>query len=673
MAISESSGEDARDASSPNGKSDLPQASATTEIERQANELKQANKDLFDSEQRLRLALATGKIGLWVWNSADLNNAGDWSPRLKEIFGLTLETEVTHEIFLNCVHPEDRERVNKSIMDALGGADGGAYAAEYRAIHEKDGSQHWVTAKGQAFFNSEGHAIRFVGTVMDITERKREEELAIQLNTELQRRVEERTRDLKRSEAFLNQAQKLTKTSGIWWRVTTGEIIWSEESYRLMEYDPSITPTVELIMNRVHPEDCSLVEETVARSAREGADMDFKHRLLMPDGRVKHIRVLIQNSGIPGPDFEFVGAVTDITEQYKAQAALEEAFAKLKKSEDQIQKIIDTIPTLAWSANVDGMADFYSKRWLDYTGLSAREAAGEGWTAAIHPDDLERLNAEWMKFRASERPGEVEARLRRLDGEYRWFLFRVAPLLDEGGKVLKWYGTNADIEDRKRAEQKLRQNQSYLAYAQALSHSGNAIVKVSKGTFLWSEESARIYGYDPTILEPTAEMLMARIHPEDAAMVKDVLERAMRGGVTLDFEHRLLMPDGSVKHLHAVAHTVQDEAGNEEVPPRSAVCLRWVCRSVRARTQRAWRVIIRGFRFTGWSPARQSVEFRCIPIRTVLVARRRCGFTPRAAVGFPARVARKGPSRPANWPIWLCSRMIIFRCRTRKSKALNRC
>jgi PAS domain S-box-containing protein len=138
-------------------------------------------------------------------------------------------------------------------------------------------------------------------------------------------------------------------------------------------------------------------------------------------------------------------------------------------------------------------------------------------------------------------------------------------LLDEGGKVLKWYGTNADIEDRKRAEQKLRQNQSYLAYAQALSHSGNAIVKVSKGTFLWSEESARIYGYDPTILEPTAEMLMARIHPEDAAMVKDVLERAMGGGVTLDFEHRLLMPDGSVKHLHAVAHTVKDEAGNEEV------------------------------------------------------------------------------------------------------------
>jgi len=163
------------------------------ELSQQAAHLRQVNQTLLDSEQRLRLAIETGRIGLWVWNSTDVKNVGDWSGRLKEIFGLPLDAEVTHDMFLKCVHPEDRERVDQLVMQALDGMNGGEYRAEYRTIHPRDGTEHWVTARGQAFFDGEGRAIRFIGTVMDITERKRAEESSIRLNLELEQRIAERT------------------------------------------------------------------------------------------------------------------------------------------------------------------------------------------------------------------------------------------------------------------------------------------------------------------------------------------------------------------------------------------------------------------------------------------------------------------------------------------------
>ena len=175
------------------------------ELSEQTAHLREVNQSLLDSEQRLRLAIETGRIGLWVWNSTDVTNSGDWSNQLKEIFGLPLDAEVTHDMFLKCVHQQDRERVNQLVMRALEGINEGEYRAEYRTIRPQDGSEHWVTARGQAFFDSEGKAIRFIGTVMDITERKRAEEALIRLNLELEERIAERTAAL----AQTNQALEL--------------------------------------------------------------------------------------------------------------------------------------------------------------------------------------------------------------------------------------------------------------------------------------------------------------------------------------------------------------------------------------------------------------------------------------------------------------------------------
>src|SRR6266568_2850747 len=124
----------------------------------------------------------------------------------------------------------------------------------------------------------------------------------------------------------------------------------------------------------------------------------------------------------------------------------------LRRREDYLRLTIDTIPVLAWCNRPDGWNEFLNQRWLDYTGLTIEEAQGWGWKVAIHPDDLPRLLDVWKELLASGKPGELEARLQRADGVYRWFLFRVEPLRDAQGTIVKWYGTNTDIDDRKRAE-----------------------------------------------------------------------------------------------------------------------------------------------------------------------------------------------------------------------------
>jgi PAS domain S-box-containing protein len=134
----------------------------------------------------------------------------------------------------------------------------------------------------------------------------------------------------------------------------------------------------------------------------------------------------------------------------------------MKISEDKFRVMVDTIPALVWCTLPDGSNEFHNQRWHDYTGLPEGAETGWGWKVAYHPEDLERLLNEFQSIVASGAPGEMEARLRRFDGEYRWFVIRAAPFRDETGKILYWYGSSTDIEDRKRAEEKLRQDEREL-------------------------------------------------------------------------------------------------------------------------------------------------------------------------------------------------------------------
>src|ERR1700722_5064009 len=229
---------------------------------------------------------------------------------------------------------------------------------------------------------------------------------------------------------------------------------------------------------------------------------------------------------------------------------------------EHLRLVIDTIPAFVWSASPDGSIEFLNQRGLDYTGFSLEQLRKWGWKDSniLHPDDLQGLFATWSAIVASGQPGEIQARMRRYDGEYRWFLFRVAPLRDELGRLVSWWGIDLDIHDRIRAEDKLRQSEAYLAEAQRLSRTGSFGWNVATGELFWSDETYCILGYERTV-KPTLELGFKRIHPDDVALVGQTLDHATHSKTTLDFEHRVMIPDGSIKHVRVLAQPAKIKMG----------------------------------------------------------------------------------------------------------------
>jgi PAS domain S-box-containing protein len=231
-----------------------------------------------------------------------------------------------------------------------------------------------------------------------------------------------------------------------------------------------------------------------------------------------------------------------------------------RRAERELQVTIDMLPAIAASYRADGSIDFVNQTWRDYTGLSQESLVGQRWGAAIHPDDMPSVERAWRAHLASGQPFEIEQRLRRSDGEYRWHFVRRVPLRDESGKVVRWYGVGHDIEDRKRVESALRRSEAYLAEAQRLSKTGSFGWKIGTNEIIWSEETFRMFDLDPAI-KPSLEFILRRTHPDDAATVQDIRDRMTGGEQTVEFFHRLLLPDGTVKDVHGVAHATKDESG----------------------------------------------------------------------------------------------------------------
>jgi PAS domain S-box-containing protein len=234
--------------------------------------------------------------------------------------------------------------------------------------------------------------------------------------------------------------------------------------------------------------------------------------------------------------------------------------------EGQLRVLLDTIPTLVWQTSADGSAEFLNRRWLEYTGLSADEARGWSWSAALHPDDRDSLIQTWQAILRSGQPGEAEARLRRADGQYRWFLFRCEPLHDETGKLTGWCGTNTDIEDRKRVEDDVSRSKEILDEIQRLTRCGSMGLNFATGEVFWSAEGARIFGFDSQD-RPTVEQIWERLHPEDRWLSERSVERVRRGEPDTEYEVRLVMPDGSIRYVRRII----DPPGGS-VSPVGSVC-----------------------------------------------------------------------------------------------------
>jgi PAS domain S-box-containing protein len=248
-------------------------------------------------------------------------------------------------------------------------------------------------------------------------------------------------------------------------------------------------------------------------------------------------------------------------ERKRAEEDLRSALDEIQKSESKLRQVIDAIPALAWCNLPDGSNEFLNKGWHEYTGLSEEESHGWGWQTAFHPDDLPPLMEKWMKMLTSGEPDEVEARLRRHDGAYRWFLIRAEPFRDESGDIVRWYGTSTDIEDRKRAEAEIEQAYLRLAEAQRVSKTGSFVTDLLLDEHDWSEELCRIFEIEPGT-RITAELIRTLFHPEDLPVFEDAFKRAVDGQERdIDISYRIITPAGNVKHLHAVTHILEKISG----------------------------------------------------------------------------------------------------------------
>ena len=229
-------------------------------------------------------------------------------------------------------------------------------------------------------------------------------------------------------------------------------------------------------------------------------------------------------------------------------------------SEDKYRVMVDTIPALVWCNLPDGSNEFLNQRWHDYRGLSEEEAHGWGWTATFHPEDLEKLLDKWQALLASGEPGEIEARLRRFDGEYRWFLIRAVPDRDDTGKIVNWYGSITDIEDRKRAEEKLQQDERELRQiTDAIPQT--IVVQDPEGTPFYANQAVLDYT-GLTIEDVTTSDFRARIfHPEDIERLREERPAALSRGVPFEIEQRARRKDGQYRWFLTHYNPFHDEQG----------------------------------------------------------------------------------------------------------------
>jgi PAS domain S-box-containing protein len=208
-----------------------------------------------------------------------------------------------------------------------------------------------------------------------------------------------------------------------------------------------------------------------------------------------------------------------------------------------LRTIVDTIPALAWTARPDGSAEFFNRRWLEYTGLAAEQALDWAWTIAIHPDDRHRVVQTWRNALARGAPCEVEARMRRVDGEYRWFLIRANASKDASGQICQWYGTNTEIEDRHRADQAVRTSEQNL----------RLLVDSIPGMVATTNTSGELEFVNRQVLEyfgrPLGELqaweLTDAVHPDDLQRVIEQWREGLASEQPHTLEHRLRRADGT--------------------------------------------------------------------------------------------------------------------------------
>ena len=356
--------------------------------------------------------------------------------------------------------------------------------------------------------------------------------------------------ELRRREAYLAEAQRLSHTGSFGWRTSTGEIVWSEETFRIFQYEQSTPLRNDLIVERIHPEDRALVKQTFEGASSKGIDIDFEHRLLMPDGSVKYVHVFAHAMRDHSGDTEYVGAVMDVTASRRADD-------ELKKSEQKYRDVLDLSPDAIYLSDKNGNLLLANPEGLELLGLTAQEAVGLPMIETYLPEDRQIFWERVEKARTGTRM-RFERTFVRKDGTQ-------IPVEVSAAYLHQGYLTvMRDISERKRAETKLRRNEAYLAEAQKLSRTGSwaGSAGPTRSTDWWSAEMFRIMGFPVSDNPPPVEELSKNFSPETWDSILEMFETIRRMRTTCDGEFPMVLGNGSQRMIRIVGHPVIDAAGN---------------------------------------------------------------------------------------------------------------
>ena len=397
-------------------------------ISRDITERKRTEQALRQKEAELSEAQRLAKLGSWQWDPK--TDTVTWSEELYRIAGRDPNlSAVSYKEHPQLYSPESWERLRRAVEEAL--RTGTPYELDLEMVRS-DGTTRWLIARGEAKRNTSGRIVQLVGTVQDITYRKRAE------------------KTLRESEERFRLATQAGKMYAYEWDVATDAVVRSAESSNILGLTGEpLSLTRQQVLASVHPDDRAMFTKAVEKLTPENPTTQITYRVLRHDDAViwleKTARAFFDEQGRM---LRMIGMVVDVTERKQAEEGLRE-------SEKRFRLVADTAPALIWMSGTDKLCTFFNKAWLEFTGQSIEHELGEGWVSGVHPEDLERCLRIYSSAFDARVEFEMEYRLRRFDGEYRWIVDYGVPRLESDGTFCGYIGSCVDITERKLTAQSL--------------------------------------------------------------------------------------------------------------------------------------------------------------------------------------------------------------------------
>jgi|HubBroStandDraft_6_1064221.scaffolds.fasta_scaffold00084_58 PAS domain S-box-containing protein len=397
--------------------------------------------DVAVAHDRLRLAMESSKSMGWDWDLTSRRNV--WFGDLETTFGIRSDNYLAGEQeFYQRVHPDDRERVSKALTEAKQNQK--AYTAEFRVVRP-DGTIRWLTDRGKFYYAANGDPQRGLGIGVDVTDRKQAEEARRQKEVELKK------------------TERLAKVGAWQWDPETDTVTWSEELYRIAGLDPSQTaPTYKEHSKLYTVESWERLRRAVEEALRAGTPYELDLEMIRSDGATRWLVARGEaKRDATGSVVQLHGTVHDITERKQAEDAMRE-------SEERFRLVSNTAPVLIWMAGTDKLCTYFNKPWLDFSGRSLSAELGNGWAQGVHAEDLQRCLETYSQAFDRREKFNMEYRLRRHDGEYRWVVDIGVPRFNADHSFAGYIGSCIDVTERKLAEEALSSVSSRLIQAQEL-------------------------------------------------------------------------------------------------------------------------------------------------------------------------------------------------------------